>query len=506
MPPRRSSRSASSSSGKAPATPPLIIVPFAHRQTLSRSASSSSGKAPATPPLIIVPFAHRQTLSTTRRAIVAAREAPPVPEYQQPTAILEAVSPTIMRLVRKILDEEIGDFPSNSQIAVENLRTHDPEYTPSLPTDHRAASLVLGVQSVSTQKQRMKVIFPSQRVTRSASRLQQSAPAACRRRQSPAAAPRPAQPAVEHISAKDFIGQRKLLLKDFASTPGLCDILHSARLFQTVVRVEKFVRSVVCEFYANLVPELIRFGQAYVRGRMYAFNPMVINQFFGSFDCDADYTEDMDVVTRRLTGGTRVRWVKNDTIKVVELTSTFAYLHKIAYSNWMPTTQKGYVPRAMAVLLFKIASGIQVNLGKLLFYEVVDARNGAKGRKDLILPNLIYSLLVVQGFEKDASEFYEPEPKLIKADHRLLTTVIGTHIDDLAGPNDNVGPSSAVDTTSVTVAFLENELRLIHDHPQMLSTREAWITGLLSTLRQNTNDGDSLDCEVASSSDESVAF
>nr|GMC74019.1 uncharacterized protein LOC109169177 [Ipomoea batatas] len=370
-------------------------------------ASSSSGKAPTTPPLITVPFAPRQTRSTNKRAIAAAREAPPVPEYQQPTDILEVSSDfhgpmkynaayvvdeggqsSPNETSEENLDEEIGDFLSNSQITVENLRTQDLEYTPSLPTDHHAASPVPGVQSVSTQK------------------------------------------------------------------------------------VNKFVRFVVREFYANLVPQLIRFGQAYVTGRMYAFNPMVINQFFGSFDCDAACTEDIDVVTRRLTGGTRLRW-------------------------------KGYVPRAMAVLLFKITSGIQVNLGQLLFDQVIDARNGAKGRKDLILPNLIYSLLVVQGFEKDASEFYEVEPKLIKADHRLLT---GTHIDDLAGPNDNVGPSSAVDTTSVTIAFLENELRLIHDHRQMLSTREARITGLLSTLRQNTHDGDSPDCEVASSSDESVAF
>ncbi|XP_031131838.1 uncharacterized protein LOC116033220 [Ipomoea triloba] len=338
-------------------------------------ASSSSGKAPATPPLITVSFAPRQTRSTTRRAIVVAREAPPVPEYQQPTDILEVSSDfhgTMKYNAAFVADEgEIGDFPDNSQIAVENLRTQDPEYTPSLPIDYRAASPVPGVQSVSTQKQRMKVIFPSQRVTRSASRLQQSAPTTSPRRQSPATAPRPAQPATagqnpfqansttdafsfkfyyaaldfawKHISAKNFIGQRKLLLKDFVSTPGLCDILHSAKLFQTVVKVKKFVRFVVCELYANLVPELIRFGQAYVRGRMYAFNPMVINQFFGSFDYDDDYTEDMDVVTRRLTGGTRVRWVKKDIIKVVELTSTFAYLHKIAYSNWMPTTQKGYV-------------------------------------------------------------------------------------------------------------------------------------------------------------------
>nr|GMD74854.1 uncharacterized protein LOC109169177 [Ipomoea batatas] len=336
-------------------------------------------KAPATPPLITVPFALRQTRSTTIRAIIAAREAPPLPEYQQHIDILEVNfdfngimednatyvadegrKSSLNENSEEDLDDEIGDFPENSRIAVENLRTQDPEYTPSLPTDHRAATR-----------------------------------------------------------------------------------------FRTVVMVDKFVHSVVYEFYANLVPELIRFGQAYVRGHMYAFNPMVINQFFGLFDCDVGYTEDMDVVTRRLTGGTQIRWVKKDTIKAVELTSTFVYLHKIVYFNWMPTTQKGYVPRAMIVLLFKIASGIR-------------------------------------GFEKDASEFYEAESKLIKANHRLITS---THIDDLVGPNDHAGLSSAVDTTSVTVAFLENELRLIHDHRQMLSTREARITRLLSTLCQNTHMG-----------------
>nr|GMD79731.1 uncharacterized protein LOC109169177 [Ipomoea batatas] len=308
------------------------------------------------------------------------------------------------------MDDEIGDFPENSRIAVENLRT------PSIHLHCQPTTVpLLGSGCAICLDSKVE----------------------------------DEDFAWEHISEKDFIGQRKLLLKDFASTPGLCAILNSAKLFQTVVMVDKFVHSIVYEFYANFVPELIRFGQAYVRGHMYAFNPMVINQFFGLFDCDVDYTEDMDVVTRRLTGGTQIRWVKKDTIKAVELTSTFVYLHKIAYSNWMPTTQKGYVPRAMTVLLFKIASGIR-------------------------------------GFEKDAFEFYEAEPKLIKANHRLLTS---THIDDLVGPNDHAGLSSAVDTTSVTVAFLENELRLIHDHRQMLSTREARITRLLSTLCQNTHMG-----------------
>nr|GMC60948.1 acidic leucine-rich nuclear phosphoprotein 32 family member A-like [Ipomoea batatas] len=392
----------------------------------SRSASSSSGKAPATPPLIIVPFAPRQTRSTTKRAIVAAHEAPPVLEYQQTTNILEVSSDfhgTMKFNAAYVADEGGQSSPNETRPRVYTLTANRPLCCFS------GSGCAICVDSKVedeghffhlNESPGQPVDFNNLLLARADSHL---------------LLPRDAFSfkfyyaaldfAWEHISTKDFISQRKLLLKDFASTPGLCDILHSAKLFQTV--------------------------------------------FFGSFDCDADYTEDMDVVTRRLTGGTR----------------------------------KGYVPRAMAVLLFKIASGIQVNLGQLLFDQVVEARNRAKGRKDLILPNLIYSLLVVQGFEKDASEFYEAEPKLIKADHRLLT---GTHIDDLARPNDNAGPSSTVDTTSVTVAFLENEFRFIHDHRQMLSTREARITGLLSTLRQNTHDGDSPDCEVASSYDESVAF
>nr|GMD02579.1 uncharacterized protein LOC109169177 [Ipomoea batatas] len=139
----------------------------------------------------------------------------------------------------------------------------------------------------------------------------------------------------------------------------------------------------------------------------------------------------MDEITRRLTGRNKTRWVSKDSIKVVGLTSSIAFIHKISHSNWMPTTQHRFVKRDMVILLFKIDYNIKINLGQLLFDQIIDAQNDKAGSKDLILPNLIYGLLVMQGFKMGQSAYYETRSVHIKIDHRLLTR---SHFDDLGAP------------------------------------------------------------------------
>nr|GLL40216.1 uncharacterized protein LOC109187050 [Ipomoea trifida] len=75
-----------------------------------------------------------------------------------------------------------------------------------------------------------------------------------------------------------------------------------------------------------------------------------------------------------------------------------------------------------------------INLGKFLFQQILDARNEANGRKELILPNLIYGIPVSQGFTKHDTEDYEAQSLPIKVDPRLLN---GPHIDDLGAPEDS---------------------------------------------------------------------
>nr|GMC74203.1 uncharacterized protein LOC109169177 [Ipomoea batatas] len=259
------------------------------------------------------------------------------------------------------------------------------------------------------------------------------------------------------LSVKRFICQKRIVISDFTAKTGLIGKLKSCQLFTSVVTIDQFVKPVVYEFYANLAPELVCHNRVYVRGRMFEFGPASINHYFWSTDSDDDFVEDMDQITAKLTGGAKTRWVAKDTIKAVDLTASFALLHKIACTNWMPTKHHSYVKRSMAVLLYKIDQGVKFNLGELLFQHILAARNGANNRKELILPNLIYGILVSQGFQKHDTEDYEAQSLPIKVDPRLLH---GTHVDDLGAPDDSHHQTRSSSNGAIveTIHVVEEEL------------------------------------------------
>nr|GMC71354.1 uncharacterized protein LOC109169177 [Ipomoea batatas] len=236
------------------------------------------------------------------------------------------------------------------------------------------------------------------------------------------------------LSVKRFICQKRIVISDFTAKTGLIGKLKSCQLFTSVVTIDQFVKPVVYEFYANLAPELVCHNRVYVRGRMFEFGPASINHYFWSADSDDDFVEHMDQITAKLTGGAKSQWVAKDTIKAIDLTASFALLHKIACTNWMPTKHHSYVKRSMVVLLYKIDQGVKFNLGELLFQQILAAWNDTNSRKELILPNFIYGILVSQGFQKHDTEDYEAHSLPIKVDPRLLH---GTHVDDLGAPNDS---------------------------------------------------------------------
>nr|GMC89352.1 uncharacterized protein LOC109169177 [Ipomoea batatas] len=287
---------------------------------------------------------------------------------------------------------------------------------------------------------------------------------------------------LETFTAKNFIHQRRLDVDSFSSHTDLVDTLKTAKLFKTVTKVERFVRDVVFEFYTNLVPELTNARLAYVRGRFYEFSPRVINAYYGLPGYADYFDKDLHEITKRLTGGHASYWISKDSITESELTSFFAFLHKIAYSNWMPTTNHRYVTKKMAALLFKIDTGVSFDLGQLLFDQIIDARNGKAGKKDLVLPNLIYGLLAMQGFQKHSSEYFEAHPVPIKFNPRLLS---GSHFDDLGLSRDAVaaGPSSSANSGELAIEFLENELCLIYAQRKDLVNRELQVRSLLLKLK-----------------------
>nr|GME02896.1 uncharacterized protein LOC109169177 [Ipomoea batatas] len=313
---------------------------------------------------------------------------------------------------------------------------------------------------------------------------------------------------LETFSARNFIHQRRLDVDSFSSRTDLVETLKTAKLFKTVTKVERFVRDVVFEFYTNLVPKLTNARLAYVRGRFYEFSPRVINAYYGLPGYADYFDKDLHEITRCLTGGHATYCVSKDSFKASDLTSFYAFLHKIAFSNWMPSTNHRYVTKKMSALLFKIDISVSFDLGQLLFDQIIDARNGKAGKKDLILPNLIYGLLAMQGFQKHSSEYFEAHPVPIKFDQRLLS---GSHFDDLGLSRDAVaaGPSSSANCGELAIEFLEKEIFLISAQRKDLVNRELQVRNLLFKLKgfgpigrvdKSPNDDDAVASESASSS------
>nr|GMD66268.1 uncharacterized protein LOC109169177 [Ipomoea batatas] len=276
------------------------------------------------------------------------------------------------------------------------------------------------------------------------------------------------------LSVKSFICQKRIVISDFSAKMGLIGKLKPCQMFTSVVTIDQFVKPVVYEFYANLAPELVCHNRVYIRGQLFDFGPDSINHYFWSADYDDEFVEDMDQITAKLIGGAKTRWVAKDTIKAVDLTASFALLHKIACTNWMPTKHHSYVKRSMVVLLYKIDQGVKFNLGKLLFQQILDARNGANNKKELILPNLI-------------------------CDPRLLH---GTHVDNLGAPEDSHHQTRSSSDGAIveTIHILEEELVDIHDEQKRLACRRVKIDNILKRLRREDAVNVDIPFEVASSS------
>nr|GLL35522.1 uncharacterized protein LOC109169177 [Ipomoea trifida] len=103
-----------------------------------------------------------------------------------------------------------------------------------------------------------------------------------------------------------------------------------------------------------------------------------------------EYKEDLDIVAYELTGRVKQLLTPKATVKSVILTYTYALLMSIKHQC--------YVKVSLDVFLHKIANGVNVNLGPLLFDQVLEARDGKRRRYELILPNMIFCLLVMQEF------------------------------------------------------------------------------------------------------------
>ena len=139
-----------------------------------------------------------------------------------------------------------------------------------------------------------------------------------------------------------------------------------------------------------------------VRGQLYRFSPTMINEVLKLEPLDEDEVDEetaLDGISKSelaefLTEETRKEW---ENLTTADLSPRYGALMIIAAHNWIPSTHKTHVSIDRARLVYKMSRGIRVDMGRLIFKQVINL--GVVQKNDsrwLIFPRLIMSIFQKQ--------------------------------------------------------------------------------------------------------------
>ncbi|XP_062113087.1 uncharacterized protein LOC133824237 [Humulus lupulus] len=202
---------------------------------------------------------------------------------------------------------------------------------------------------------------------------------------------------------RKFLPERNFVLSDHRSF-GVLILLQTREWVGSLVKLSGYVERVVKEFYANLTNDVLdpkspHFEKVYVRGQWYSFAPkdiaIALQIPIATVEDQAAETLDRDEVLSELVGQ-RMQWSPNTVLLVTNLTNMYAVLHKFATSNWKPTSHTNTISFDLAAFLYKVGTGIEVDLAKHIFDQIVGFRRGNRKSLNLPFPHLIYKILSMQ--------------------------------------------------------------------------------------------------------------
>ena len=112
----------------------------------------------------------------------------------------------------------------------------------------------------------------------------------------------------------------------------------------------------------------------FVRGHWFSFSPQdIAHALHLPLDVEDDddlASLDKDAVITELVGQTMV-WPSNTVISVSNLTYTYSVLHKFATTDWKPTSHTATISFDMASFLYKVGTGIGINLAMFIYDQII---------------------------------------------------------------------------------------------------------------------------------------
>ncbi|KAF2554949.1 hypothetical protein F2Q68_00017162 [Brassica cretica] len=206
-----------------------------------------------------------------------------------------------------------------------------------------------------------------------------------------------------HHSHEATIGYRSLCLRGFV-VQGYLDprnrlledvfrVIDNIGWCYMVLHVNPFCPRVVREFISN---KPFNEDGALIRGFVYRFSPLVINQLMMTPTVEHSF-QWKDVVLKQefthLTGGQCSGWTG---FNLNALLNPFQVLYHVCERNWLPGPDSDLMIKKRHRLLYAVAKRKEIDFGQLVYEQVIDMTRVTDLDTSLIFPNLIYQLLVLQ--------------------------------------------------------------------------------------------------------------
>ncbi|KAF3525658.1 hypothetical protein F2Q69_00048892 [Brassica cretica] len=206
-----------------------------------------------------------------------------------------------------------------------------------------------------------------------------------------------------HHNEEAAIGYRYLCLRGFVVQGSLDPkepvLDHVFRVFDsigwsyTMMHVHPFCPRVVREFISN---KPFDDEGVLIRGYVFQFTPAVINRLMMTPAVEYSFEwkdVDLNQAISHLTGDQCSGWTG---FNLNALINPFQALYCVCELNWLPGPESDSMIKNRLRLLYAVAKLNKINFGLLVYDQVIEMTRKTKWDTNLIFPNLIYQLLMIQ--------------------------------------------------------------------------------------------------------------
>lgn len=116
----------------------------------------------------------------------------------------------------------------------------------------------------------------------------------------------------------------------------------------------------------------------------------MINMYFGLEEVDEVEIDDKNHMVKTVTVGVIAEWPRYQQGLSAEFLSTkYAILHKITMTNWLASAHRGSLSLKFVELLYRIGQKMPMDLGNLIYHQIMSLTNSKDPKVKLPYPNLI---------------------------------------------------------------------------------------------------------------------